>query len=437
MAVANPSSQSCWSRKVLAPARNSLGGSALSSPPIAPDSSSARVPAPWPLPETSTTATSRRSPTREVTTKSPANGVPPAERSSAAAYHSSGSAGMPPWRRIRSRRSTNICSPWMPATPRRERRKDDSRTTKPEPEDDDHRQHDADVMSWSGTTTASTSSTNTTNHGSWRGPSIRLEHHGGTSRVTSGASWREAARSATADGERRDDQRAPRIRDPRGHDPVAALARCAAAHGAAHAPSSSRRARLLGRRLYGAGAERGLTSRTPEDVASDQLAGPDRRAADVARHRRAPVDVDLAAVVVLARRPPHRLGQVLGPDRVDATGAHALGHELDQVGPHRAPLADAQRVAGAQRVDAVPEEHLGAVDVADAGQHLLVHQQVADRRAGCARSAATPGRGRRRSQRVGPEPAQDLGAPAPGRPGRTGSRRAGRRTPSRGSSVAS
>ena len=72
---------------------------------------------------------------------------------------------------------------------------------------------------------------------------------------------------------------------------------------------------------------------------------------------------------------------------------------------------DAQRVAGAQRVDAVPEEHLGAVDVADAGQHLLVHQQVADR----ARAARDPpprqvGVGVA-AQRVGPEPAEDLVAP--------------------------
>ena len=36
------------------------------------------------------------------------------------------------------------------------------------------------------TTTASTKSTNTTNHGSWRGPSTRLESTSGTSRLTSG-----------------------------------------------------------------------------------------------------------------------------------------------------------------------------------------------------------------------------------------------------------
>ena len=131
--MANPSSQSCWSRNWLAPSRNSLGGSALSRPPRAPHSRRARVPAPCPLPETSTTATSSRPSTRAATTKSPANGVPPADRSSLAAYHSAGRSGIPPWRRIRSRRSTNIISPWMPATPRRERRNDDSSTTNPRP----------------------------------------------------------------------------------------------------------------------------------------------------------------------------------------------------------------------------------------------------------------------------------------------------------------
>ena len=39
---------------------------------------------------------------------------------------------------------------------------------------------------------------------------------------------------------------------------------------------------------------------------------------------------------------------------------------------------DAQGAARPQRVHAVPEQHLGAVDVADPGDHLLVEQQVAD-----------------------------------------------------------
>jgi hypothetical protein len=128
IAVANPSSQSCWSRNWLAPSRNSLGGSALSRPPSAPQSSRARVPAPWPFPETSTTATSRRPSTREATTKSPANGVPPADLSSLAAYHSAGRSGMPPWRHAESR-----------ATKGRQQHH------QPEAEDDGHGQCDPQV----------------------------------------------------------------------------------------------------------------------------------------------------------------------------------------------------------------------------------------------------------------------------------------------------
>ena len=55
-----------------------------------------------------------------------------------------------------------------------------------------------------------------------------------------------------------------------------------------------------------------------------------------------------------------------------------------------------RRLPGTQRVDPVPEQHLGAVDVPDAGEHRLVHQQVG-RSAGCSAAAApTPSSGRRR-----------------------------------------
>lgn len=133
---------------------------------MAPESSSARVPAPCPLPETSTTTTSRRSPTREATTKSPAKGVPPAERSSEAAYHSGGRAGMPPWRRMRSRRSTNICSPWRPGTPSRERRNEESSTSRPRVKMMTMVVPILTLTSTLITIRASTKSTNTTNHGS-------------------------------------------------------------------------------------------------------------------------------------------------------------------------------------------------------------------------------------------------------------------------------
>src|SRR3954464_11650508 len=119
---------------------------------------------------------------------------------------------------------------------------------------------------------------------------------------------------------------------------------------------------------------------TPEEVAPLELRGPYGAAAHVARHPGAAVDVDLAAVVVPARRTAHRLGRVLGPDGVDPAGPPPLVHEPDEVVPHPLPLADAQRAAGSVGVDPVPEEQLGAVDVADPCEHGLVHQQPGDRR---------------------------------------------------------
>ena len=65
---------------------------------------------------------------RVATTKSPANGVPPAERSADSACQPVGQVGDAALLRIRSRRSTNIDSPSAPATPRRDRRSDATST---------------------------------------------------------------------------------------------------------------------------------------------------------------------------------------------------------------------------------------------------------------------------------------------------------------------
>ena len=98
-----------------------------------------------------------------------------------------------------------------------------------------------------------------------------------------------------------------RMRDPRGTTRLTRLSRRPADVGTVGArgenswSSSSRRLCVLDARLYGAGAERGLTSGAPEDVASDQLGGAHARAAQQAGHRGAAVDVDLSPVVVLAR----------------------------------------------------------------------------------------------------------------------------------------
>ena len=51
----------------------------------------------------------------------------------------------------------------------------------------------------------------------------------------------------------------------------------------------------------------------------------------------------------------------------------------------------------------MPEQHLGAVDVADPGQHRLVHQQVTERAVAAMDPAPRPLRVGVRTQRVRPE----------------------------------
>ncbi|BDH53427.1 hypothetical protein MTP02_44380 [Streptomyces albus] len=80
-------------------------------------------------------------------------------------------------------------------------------------------------------------------------------------------------------------------------------------------------------------------------------------------------------MVVDAGRAAHRLGGVLGADRVDPVVAHAFAHQRGEVVPEGVPGGAREAVAGGVRVDAVPEEDLGPVDVADARDHLLVHEQ--------------------------------------------------------------
>ncbi len=97
--------------------RNSSLGTEPSSPPNAPESSSALVPASMPLPDTSTSATSRTLPSEKDTTKSPPNDEPPAGLSTSEDPHPSPSSGSLPWARMRSRSSSSIRSPRMPWRP--------------------------------------------------------------------------------------------------------------------------------------------------------------------------------------------------------------------------------------------------------------------------------------------------------------------------------
>ena len=71
--------------------------------------------------------------------------------------------------------------------------------------------------------------------------------------------------------------------------------------------------------------------------------------------------------------------ELLDGDRVDPAHPHRRAHQHDQVGPHRVEHVAGQLVRGEHRVDAVPEQHFGAEDVADACEHRLIHQQRGDR----------------------------------------------------------
>ena len=175
------------------------------------------MPASSPLPETSQTQSSRRlpQPGRDATTKSPANGVPPADRSADSAYQPGGSAGSMPWLMIRSRRSTSIDSPIAPATPSRERRNEVSSTMNPTTK------ITATAITTRGvrgrasvlvTTTAravTTARLNTTNHGRFRGPSTRWASTIGTIRSVIGQKSGHSRDQGTEEGRERDQEDQP------------------------------------------------------------------------------------------------------------------------------------------------------------------------------------------------------------------------------------
>lgn len=59
--------------------------------------------------------------------------------------------------------------------------------------------------------------------------------------------------------------------------------------------------------------------------------GEDYRAAYQARRAGSAVDIDLAAMAVLAWRTPHPNRVMLRPDAVDPATAHAVVHQLDEI----------------------------------------------------------------------------------------------------------
>ena len=270
-----------------------------------------------------------------------------------------------------------------------------------------------------GTSTTSSSSTKTTNHGSCRGPSSRLPSSiGSTSAVE-----RDARRAAPDAGREHDGERPPARRAVR--RPAAATRRPASASD--RRPRRAGRARsrsvlmVLGPRRAGLRhctareRNRGLTSRTPEDVAPGEHLGAHRASrrpgtAGRCAGRRRP-------------RPPwsstrggaaHRLGRVLGAHGVDPAG-HARPRPSARRGrpTSRCHWPTRRVLPGTQRVDA------GAGRAPRRGRRCRPRPAPpgpsAGRRsgAGCAWiRSPRPRRGRRRARSgSGPEPRDDLVAP--------------------------
>ena len=97
------------------------------------------------------------------------------------------------------------------------------------------------------------------------------------------------------------------------------------------------------------------------------------------RQGRPGAPVDVVRVVALHGAPRRRdrsSGRVV-TIRPIRTPARMRVTRSAHIRPHSVAV---DRAAGPERRDAVPEQQLGAVDVADAGEHRLVHQQRADRR---------------------------------------------------------
>jgi hypothetical protein len=78
---------------------------------------------------------------------------------------------------------------------------------------------------------------------------------------------------------------------------------------------------------------------------------------------------------------PAAAGAVSRAGGDDPAHPHTRPHERDQVGPHPRPELGIHAAARPERRDAVPEQQLGPIDVADAGEHRLVHEQRTDGRA--------------------------------------------------------
>ena len=106
-------------------------------------------------------------------------------------------------------------------------------------------------------------------------------------------------------------------------------------------------------------------------------------------------------------RPARRALPVVGQGRDDAARADAGAQQHDEVVPDGVEDRRVVVAARPERVEPLAEQHLGAVDVADARDDRLVHQQGGDRRPAAQHAGHERLDVRAAAQRVRAEPGQD------------------------------
>src|SRR5271170_4269978 len=100
---------------------------------------------------------------------------------------------------------------------------------------------------------------------------------------------------------------------------------------------------------------------------------------------------------------------MFGPYRDDLAAAQPDFHQFHQVGPSLDELSFTDRPTGPVRIDAMPKQQLVTVNVANAGDDGLVHQQCADWPARLGNPRPRPRRIGVATKRVGPEPGDHVG----------------------------
>ena len=104
------------------------------------------------------------------------------------------------------------------------------------------------------------------------------------------------------------------------------------------------------------------------------------------------VDVHFSPVVIFSGWAAHSYRSVLRGDGINLSAFDADLHQVNEIVPQLSPECGVNLTPGPEGVNVVAEKHFGAVDVADAGKKLLVHQERGNSFVAPLRACQNPGR---------------------------------------------